>query len=104
MKQTGSSADFYLEFTALANRSEGLTSKALIDCFVSGLHEDIRRDVKSMMPHTLFKVVSLAKLFEEKYPHIKKPKQHNTFTKNTYSSSYTTPQEKTQKIDTAPNP
>lgn len=76
LKQTGTVAEYYMEFTSLANRSEGLTNEALIDCFVSGLHEDIKRDVKAMTPHTILRAVSLAKLFEEKVSNITQTKTY----------------------------
>lgn len=65
--QTGTVSDYYLEFTVLANRSEGLTNEVVMDCFVSHLQEDIRRDVKSLEPTTLIRAVALAKLFGDKY-------------------------------------
>lgn len=73
--QTGTVAEFYLEFIALANRSEGLTSEAKLDCFISGLQEDRRSDMKALEPSTFIRAVALAKLFEEKYPSSNKPKQ-----------------------------
>jgi len=67
---------YYREFTALANRVQGITADALLDCFLSGFKIDIRRDVIAQNPTSLLHVVSLAKLFEEKYP----PKQKTTLT------------------------
>ncbi|KAI5435837.1 hypothetical protein KIW84_022316 [Lathyrus oleraceus] len=58
--------DYYLEFIALSNRVYGLSNDALIDCFVSGLKEEIRRDVMLHCPISIVKAVSIAKLFEEK--------------------------------------
>lgn len=72
--QGGIVAEYYVEFTALANRSEGVTSEALLNCFIEGLNDDIRRDVKSLEPQTMVKAVALAKLFEEKYQHSTKQK------------------------------
>lgn len=51
--QTGTVNEFYLEFTVLANRSQGLTTEAMLECFISGLQEDIRRDVRAMEPRHL---------------------------------------------------
>lgn len=67
LSQIGSVHDYYTHFTALANRVQGVTSDALMDCFVGGLKPDIQRDVLAQSPTTLFCCVSLAKLFEEKY-------------------------------------
>lgn len=56
-----------MQFTALVNRLDGLSAEAILDCFISGLQDDISRDIKAMEARTLTKVVALAKLFEEKY-------------------------------------
>ncbi|PNX99071.1 retrotransposon-related protein, partial [Trifolium pratense] len=44
LSQMGSVDDYYLEFTALANRSTGLTPEALLDCFISGLQKELKRE------------------------------------------------------------
>jgi len=67
LQQTGFVSDYYLQFMHLANKSQGLSDEALINCFVGGLNKDIRRDVIAMTPFSLMCVVSLAKLCEEKY-------------------------------------
>lgn len=89
--QTGTVNEFYLEFTALTNRSEGLTAEAVLDCFISGLQEDIRRDVRAMEPNTLVRTVALAKLFEEKYTTSNKNRNMNKGGRsNSYGSSANT--------------
>lgn len=70
----GTIAEYYLEFTSLANRSEGSNSESPVDCFIGGLNDDIWRDVKSLSPQSMVKAVALAKLFEEKYLTQTKPK------------------------------
>jgi len=67
LTQSRSVHEYYVKFTALANRVQGITSEALLDYFVGGLRQDIRRDVLVQDPKTLMRCVSLAKLFEEKY-------------------------------------
>jgi len=69
LSQDGSVHDYYVKFTALANRVQGVTGEALLDCFVGGLQQDIHRDVLAQAPTTLMRCVSLAKLYEEKYGH-----------------------------------
>lgn len=59
--------EYYMQFTSLASKVDGLSAKAILDCFVSGLHDEISRDVRAMESKTLTKAVTLAKLFEEKY-------------------------------------
>ena len=41
---------YYVQFTALTNRVQGITQEALLDCFVGGLKPDIRRDVIAQSP------------------------------------------------------
>jgi hypothetical protein len=79
LAQTGTVNDYYLKFTALANRVYGLSTDAMVDCFVSGLNPEIRRDVMIHTPVTIVKAVSLAKVYEEKYNSTPKPqKTQNT--------------------------
>jgi hypothetical protein len=73
LTQNGTVAEYYLQFTSLANRVYGLSNDALIDCFVSGLSADIRRDVMIHTPTSIVKAVSLAKIYEEKYNPTSKP-------------------------------
>lgn len=76
LMQTGSVQDYYVQFTALANRVQGVTTEALLDCFIGGLKTEIRRDVVAQSPTTSMRYVSLAKLYEEKYSY--KPKIYNS--------------------------
>ena len=76
LSQIGSVHDYYTQFIALANRVQGVTSEALIDCFVGGLKPDIQHDVIAQSPTTPLCCVSLAKLFEEKYLPKHKPIQN----------------------------
>lgn len=81
LNQTGSVADYYKAFTALANRVSGLSNEALLDYFLSGLQDEIRRDVMALSPPSLVKAVALAKLFEEKYTPSSAPKTPSYQTK-----------------------
>jgi len=67
LTQVGSVHEYYVKFTALANRVQRVTTEALLDCFLGGLRQDIHRDVLVQDPKTLMRCLSLAKLFEEKY-------------------------------------
>ncbi|WVZ25959.1 hypothetical protein V8G54_004503 [Vigna mungo] len=67
LNQTGSIGEYYKAFIGLANRVSGINNEALLDCFLSDLQTEIRRDVMALSPTSLVKVVALAKLFEEKY-------------------------------------
>lgn len=50
----------------VANRAEGLFDDAVLDCFISGLKPEVRRDVLAQAPSTLTHAVALAKLYDEK--------------------------------------
>ncbi|RYR51254.1 hypothetical protein Ahy_A06g026281 [Arachis hypogaea] len=51
-------------------RAYGLDDALLLDCFVGGLHPELKREVKARSPIYLLQAVSLAKLFDEKFlPH-----------------------------------
>ncbi|CAJ2635781.1 unnamed protein product [Trifolium pratense] len=66
---------------------------ALVDCFVSGLSNEIRRDVLIHTPPSLVKAVSLAKVYEEKYAsNLKSQKSNHT--------NYSTNQPFTNKPET----
>ena len=67
LQQTGLVFDYYFKFMSLANRSFGLPPEALLNCFLSGLHTKIRRDVVAQPPTSLLRVVALAKLYEDRY-------------------------------------
>lgn len=47
LMQNGAANEYYVEFTALANRVHIEPPETLLDYFVSGLKHDIRRDVVS---------------------------------------------------------
>ncbi|MCH98982.1 hypothetical protein A2U01_0019992 [Trifolium medium] len=67
LNQSGSVGEYYTEFNKLANRVYGVSTEALLDCFLSGLQNDIRRDVLALSPDTITRAFALAKLYEEKY-------------------------------------
>ncbi|XP_027351354.1 uncharacterized protein LOC113862469 [Abrus precatorius] len=66
LQQTGSVSDYYLKLMSLANRSLGLSDEAFLNCFISGLNADIRRDVVAMTPRTLLRAIALSKLRRKK--------------------------------------
>lgn len=52
LAQSASVNEYYMQFTALVNRVDGLSADAILDCFLSGLKEGIKRDVKALEPRT----------------------------------------------------
>ena len=89
LNQNTSVAEYYTQFTVLANRTMGITTYALLDCFISWLKMEIHRDVLSQSLHLLLKVVSLAKLFEDK--HINTGTSHSTKPITTHQKPNTFP-------------
>ncbi|MCH87619.1 hypothetical protein A2U01_0008493, partial [Trifolium medium] len=104
LTQTGSLDDYYLEFTSLANRSTGLTAEALLDCFISGLHTELQREVISQTPSTLVQAVAIARLYEDKFNPVPKPSQfHHPRNKNFTPNPSTNPSP-TKKPPLLPTP
>lgn len=63
-----STVNTYLsEFEDLANRIIGLPPPFLLNCFISGLASEIRREVQALQPLTLVQATGLARLQEEKF-------------------------------------
>ncbi|MCH98809.1 hypothetical protein A2U01_0019816, partial [Trifolium medium] len=80
LAQTGSVTEYFKEFNALANRVYGVSNEAFLDCFISVLQSEIRRDVTALTPSSITKAYALAKLYEEKYTKPSKPKYDNPYT------------------------
>jgi len=81
LQQKGSVSEYYLRFMSLANRSGSLPQEALLNCFVSGLHTELQRDVIAQSPPSLLRVVAFAKLYEDQYTTNTKPHSSNTIAK-----------------------
>jgi len=63
-------ANYFDAFNDLATRVYGMDDALLLNCFIGGLHPELKREVKSRCPVSLMQAVSLARLFEEKnFPH-----------------------------------
>lgn len=67
MTQVGSVEDYKTQFTKLSRRASGFSPELLLSCFVGGLKDDIRSDVRAQKPRTLYEACQLAKVYEEKY-------------------------------------
>ena len=70
--QTTSVVQYHTAFMTLTNRVMGLSDEALMDCFVSGLKVEIRKEVLAREPNTLNRAVALAKLFDTIGPSLAK--------------------------------
>jgi hypothetical protein len=104
LSQNSTVTEYYREFNALANRVYGVSTEAFLDCFLSGLQADIRRDVIALSPANLPKAFALAKLFEEKYlAQNKKYSPNNQKSPNTYNNYQSKMAPITNKPDPNPN-
>lgn len=65
LTQVTSAGTYYTEFLVLANCVEGLSTEAILDCFVSGLKPELRRVVMAFAPQTLIRAADLARLFDD---------------------------------------
>ncbi|PNX55841.1 hypothetical protein L195_g049472, partial [Trifolium pratense] len=66
LRQTTTVADYQREFERLSNRVTGLSSVAIVDCFVSGLKPHINHELAIHQPHSISEAIGLAKLIESK--------------------------------------
>ncbi|GAU38891.1 hypothetical protein TSUD_67540 [Trifolium subterraneum] len=87
LTQRGSLNQYLNEFERLANRIIGLPQPFILNCFISGLSPEIRREVQALQPSTLSLATALAKLQEDKID----DRRRNFKTKQHTSSSSTTP-------------
>ncbi|RYQ82493.1 hypothetical protein Ahy_B10g101081 [Arachis hypogaea] len=67
LKQVNSVSNYFDAFNNLAARTYGMVDALLLDCFVGGLHPELRQDVKSRSAPSLLQAVALAKLFEDNF-------------------------------------
>lgn len=88
LTQRGMVNEYLTEFKRLANRVIGLPPPFLLSCFVSGLAQDIRREVLALQPISLPQAMALAKL-RDRWQAPLRP--HNT-----PSPSYLPPNRKSQ--------
>ena len=66
LRQTTAVAAYQEAFERLSHRVDGLPETFLIGCFIAGLRDDIRLDVKIKQPRTLADAIGVARLVEER--------------------------------------
>lgn len=80
------------EFEALSTRITGLSNHNLLNCFLSGLREDIKLELFLLKPSTLHEAIGMAKLVEDKLTTPRSSHLHTTnFRQITPTSSQPTP-------------
>jgi hypothetical protein len=116
LKQTGTVSEYQASFEKLANRVMGLPADAMLNCFISGLHADIKNELAIQRPYTISQAIGLAKLVEAKirdtkpkfsrpFPsttnNLPQPNKPNSFTQNLPKVP---PQTAPQKLSSSTNP
>ncbi|XP_039129157.1 uncharacterized protein LOC120265351 [Dioscorea cayenensis subsp. rotundata] len=66
LRQHSSVAIYMSEFECLSTRIVGLRPSSLLNCFLSGLREDIQRELYILQPETLADTMGLARIMEDK--------------------------------------
>jgi len=66
LKQNTTVAAYQEAFERLSHQVDGLPKYFLIGCFIAGLRDEIRLDVKIKQPHTLADTIGVARLIEER--------------------------------------
>lgn len=59
-------AEYQEVFEKLSHQVDGLPETFLIGCFIAGLQDEIRLDVKIKQPRTLIEAIGVARLIEER--------------------------------------
>lgn len=67
LKQSTTVTAFLDDFECLSTRVTGLSQQSLLNCFLSGLKEEIQRELYLLKPSNLHDAVGMAKLVEDKY-------------------------------------
>ncbi|GJY32576.1 transposon ty3-G gag-pol polyprotein [Tanacetum coccineum] len=80
LQQTSTVTAYQTEFERLSNCVVGLPPEALLNCFVSGLRQDIQQELAILRPHTITQAIGLAKLIEDKTNDQISPPQNSSLT------------------------
>jgi len=81
LQQHGSVSEYQTHFEKLSNCVIGLSSDTILNCFISGLQPEIRRELTILHPYSISQAIRLAKLIEDKIkdskPKYPRPQPHN---------------------------
>ncbi|XP_039126949.1 uncharacterized protein LOC120263108 [Dioscorea cayenensis subsp. rotundata] len=67
VKQQTTLAAYLSEFESLSTRVRGLSSTSLLNCFLSGLREDIQTELYVLKPASIHDAMGMAKLVDDKH-------------------------------------
>jgi len=81
LQQHGSVSEYQTRFEKLSNCVIGLSSDTILNCFISSLQPEIRRELTILHPYSISQAIGLAKLIEDKIkdskPKYPQPQPHN---------------------------
>ena len=66
LRQITSVSAYMVDFESISTRTTGLSHQNLLNCFLSGLKDDIQRELFLLKPQTLHEAMGMAKLVEDK--------------------------------------
>ncbi|XP_058741863.1 uncharacterized protein LOC131614269 [Vicia villosa] len=102
LKQEGSVTQYQTQFEKLGNQVFGLPPDAILNCFISGLNQEIRNEIAVHRPTNISQAIGLAKLIESKIKE-SKPKFSKPFTTYTPKSSFPNSTQPTSFQSSLPN-
>ena len=66
LHQHSSVSEYQARFEKICNCVQGLSPETILNCFTSGLHPEIRRELAILNPYSISHAIGLAKLIEDK--------------------------------------
>lgn len=95
LKQVTTIEVYHDKFEELINRNKGLSESFLVDCFISGLKDEIKKAVNMFDPITLNRAFCLAQLQEETVEALTKKTSYSY--KSKFQPTFQTPSNSTPK-------
>ncbi|KAM5554117.1 hypothetical protein ABKV19_026048 [Rosa sericea] len=77
MSQTSTVEQYMDQFTRLSRRAPGFSPQVLLSCFIGGLKDSIKADVKAQKPRSLYEACELAKIYEQRELSLKQQSRLN---------------------------
>nr|KYP56554.1 hypothetical protein KK1_002795 [Cajanus cajan] len=66
LRKLGSVSDYQSQFEKICNRTVGLSPNNILNCFIFGLHANIKGELAILKPTSISQAIGLAKLVESK--------------------------------------
>nr|GEV97814.1 retrotransposon Gag protein [Tanacetum cinerariifolium] len=92
LRQTSTVTEYQTEFERLSNCVGGLFAHAFLNCFLSGLRQDIQQELSILRPQSITQAIGLAKLIEDKNSDPRFLPKYNITNRFTSSSTPSTSQ------------